>query len=690
MKLAYKVGKVLASGDLHCDYRKSIRAWGVNYNATTRGAKNRSISIFSTPYLTLDLENTFVRLAPDVVLELDITSYILKNLKVAAEGDLTGNIAAIAKTSRAFSFRHNKTVATYSVPPIWLQIGPVPVSLEFTIPVNAGYQVDVDATVSLRSAAMVSARVAFGVQGQCTSFTSCKFHQLSDYSFQHTASLPKPRIDFRASLQVHILPTVVLKVYKIAGPSMGVQIGLETAIALPSSANYCPHKGVHISANVNIDVSIGARVDVGFPSNSKWPGYHEQFGPWGIYSKKMSIWSGCIASPVNLSTSAGSAQLGEAPSLHNGLFPGATYVGTTRKTNSTNPACTAVRDSVDVSLQVISYNHASQSYEFALSQNYGANDTSKPFGCTVQTGYKSSVVVEGAQLNLVPLGTDSGLVETIHYHNCTVNAPTPLEPENLISTRGLECESGNNSKCTIAGFFGQHKCSTITLTMTSSMHNTIVPDSPDAPKKSTLLSPTVIGVGIACGIAVLLCCCVLCRSAGMTDRQKRCRRACCPCVRPVDTTDYSLNSPLTQTDEKNCRRRLALTACLILIVAILAGTCYVILSGRQHHPGVAMTPNHTTVSAEIEHGLRYIGAQCNSISGAGCNPSQLPMAAVISSVFNPSLLLRVNAPDVTADLDSYTESESGAQVDKTASLASQASSDSFGIRGEKLFPSAAS
>ena len=273
VQLAYNLARIAISGDLpHCDYPKSVGSVGVNYNTATGEAMNRSISIVSTPYLTLDLEDTFVRLSADVVFELDIEAHILKNMKIAAEGNLIGNIAATAKTAKTFASRHDKTVASYSLPAIWLMIGPVPVYLQFTVPLNVGYQVDVAASVSLRATANVSGRVAFGVQGSCTAkdVASCVFHQLGDYTFQHKASLQKPQIDFSASFQVYILPTVVLKVYKIAGPRLGLQMGLDTAIALSSSSSYCPRGDVPITANVNIDASIGARIDIGFVPGNGW------------------------------------------------------------------------------------------------------------------------------------------------------------------------------------------------------------------------------------------------------------------------------------------------------------------------------------------------------------------------------------------------------------------------------------
>eukprot|EP01043_Picozoa_sp_COSAG02_P066295 COSAG02_NODE_10269_length_1982_cov_1.808816_2_plen_309_part_00 len=88
----------------------------------------------------------------------------------------------------------------------------------------------------------------------------------------------------------------------------------------------------------------------------------------------------------------------------------------------------------------------------------------------------------------------------------------------------------------------------------------------------------------------------------------------------------------------------------------------------------------------FQHGLRYMGARCNSLSADGCNPYQLPMASITSS-FDPHLLLRVTASDMTPDMTSYTESETTLTVDKSASRNSQTCSANFGLGadGEKRF-----
>ena len=209
----------------------------------------------------------------------------------------------------------------------------------------------------------------------------------------------------------------------------------------------------------------------------------------------------------------------------------------------------------------------------------------------------------------------------------------------------------------------------------------------------TLLSPTVIGIGIACCIAALLGC-LSCLSLGTTDCQKTCGRVCCAYIGRADTTaqalqgnDAELNDVLLRVleihhedDKAKCRRSVCTFGCIGLTFVLL-GTCYWYVWFGRVHDSVDVRPK-ITVFADIEHGLRYIGAQCNTISGAGCNPAQLPMATAIPSAFATSLLLQLNASDLAVDVTSYTESESSVRVDKTASSASQDSSDSFGIKGE--------
>ena len=263
----------------------------------------------------------------DVVFELDINTHVIERVRLYAEGQATVNVEGSGRLSGSFTDSGSKSLGAYHVPysPKFVVLG-IPFIVDITIPVQVGYDLSVSASAELSASASAYGKVKYGFLGSCTSTSTsdCDFHQYSDYAYDHHAGFHEIDVDVNFNLQFYLLPTIVLVIDHIGGPNMGVKTYLEQKVGVHN--NYCTGKGYRAQAitNVGLEITAGASVNIGVMGYSFWD---KSWGPWGIWSKKMPIWSGCFDSTTGLSVSMGA----EPKPVSDGLVPGTTWTGKQRK-----------------------------------------------------------------------------------------------------------------------------------------------------------------------------------------------------------------------------------------------------------------------------------------------------------------------------------------------------------------------
>jgi hypothetical protein len=325
----------IMKGDLHCNYKKALTGWDVNYNASTGSVIDSRIPLMTISKQNgstsvdgeLALVNSYAHFETDVVFELDINSYVIEHVQLYAEGQARVNVEGSGHLSGAFKDSGVKSMGTYNVPysPKFVVLG-IPFIVDIKIPVQVGYDLSVSASAELSASASAYGNVKYGFLGSCTSRSTsdCDFHQYSDYAYDHHAGVHAIDVDIDFNLQFYLLPTIVLVIDHIGGPNMGVKTYLEQKVGVHN--NYCTGKGYGAQAitNVGLEITAGADVNIGVMGNSFWD---KSWGPWGIWSKKMPIWSGCFDITTGLSVSMGA----EPKPVSDGLVPGTTWTGKQRK-----------------------------------------------------------------------------------------------------------------------------------------------------------------------------------------------------------------------------------------------------------------------------------------------------------------------------------------------------------------------
>ena len=325
----------IMKGELHCNYRRALTGWDVNYNASTDSVIDSHIPLMTTSKRNgsasvdgeLALVNSYAHFETDVVFELDINSYVIEHVQLYAEGQARVNVEGNGRLSGAFKDSGVRSLGTYNVPysPKFVVLG-IPFIVDIQIPVQVGYDLSVSASAELSASASAYGNVKYGFLGSCTSTSTsdCDFHQYSDYAYDHHAGVHGIDINVDFDLQFYLLPTIVLTIDHIGGPNMGVKTYLEQKVGVHN--NYCTGKGYGAQAitNVGLEITAGADVNIGVKGHDFWD---KSWGPWGIWSKKMPIWSGCFDIANALSASVGV----EPKPVSDGLVPGTTWTGKQRK-----------------------------------------------------------------------------------------------------------------------------------------------------------------------------------------------------------------------------------------------------------------------------------------------------------------------------------------------------------------------
>jgi len=284
---AVKIGfKILI--DQPYDYRNqwtySIASW--NYNKAT-GQANKQISLTTG----LICENCFATLDFSINFVLAIKSRSLETLILTATGSAKLNIDVLLKASGSFKKGSSMRIGDIQFKPIVFVIAGIPMLLNITVPIDAGYNVAASASGTFHN--YVGAQGSLGFGFQYTKSGGKRW--ISEHTFNHNGALKVLDGKVQATLEVYLLPTVVLTVDYIGGPYLGVQPYVEATLAYNDNMKTCASK---LSYNLNwgMMIVIGAQIDI---TIAKIQIYSWKSKPYTIYSMKRPISSGCVNLPLD-------------------------------------------------------------------------------------------------------------------------------------------------------------------------------------------------------------------------------------------------------------------------------------------------------------------------------------------------------------------------------------------------------
>jgi hypothetical protein len=524
--------KAIATGSVHCKITEPVKSWDWNYNPKTSKVINPSIQIATG----ISCNNCYAHLGANVVFDLDVANYVITEVLLYAEAEAKFNMEGAIGMSGSFSNNGKKALPTVHVPPIDLQIGPVPMILDVSIPIDVGYELTLGGQAQLGISASASGNLKFGFKGSCASSSpaSCKLNQYSDHGFTHKAGQPQLTSAATANLQLYVLPSVQIIVDHIGGPNIGVKPYLEFVVdgnrGSGTKSNYCGGQGfgLQIATNFGIQATAGADIDITILGQKVWK---KESDPVGIFHVKKVLATGClnVGSPAILDEAALTVLFNNNTASLNsdGLVPGTTWVGTQRKTSSAAAKCAGYPDLVTLSLQLVlhePYGPGGGGYmEFVGSQNYASD--SAVYGCIVQQGYSADYRPNGNMI-IQPLNPSRNPSTTpgigaADYSKCT-SMQVPLVPHGFYSDTFFQCTGGAVKQCTLTAE-DTDRCSTFTLSSTNTAPPGPAPPGPAPPGPAP--GPAPPAPGPACAL----------QNPGPPTWNQYCQSGAQPCPQCSDT-----------------------------------------------------------------------------------------------------------------------------------------------------------
>jgi hypothetical protein len=270
-KTVVKVVKVIATGDYSTDKDKSL----------LHGAFHKAVSK-DNGHFTLNLAASFELKA---LFSIDIHHYKLEHTVAAMQGKAMASLLAEFKQSPSYSHSYTNRLADIKIHPISFAIGPIPVIIKPSIPIEGGIDVDVSTvgTVDVKADFAATIDLEYGFK------YDHGFKPITTHKHTWTHSVTASKFDVKGSVYPYIRPSIVIDVDFIGGPAATLNLGAQLNLYADDDK---PCR-LHVSANVIAWVSLQATVGI------DWKMVHfkkHTFGPWMAYQHTFPIFSKCLYS----------------------------------------------------------------------------------------------------------------------------------------------------------------------------------------------------------------------------------------------------------------------------------------------------------------------------------------------------------------------------------------------------------
>jgi len=210
----------------------------------------------------------------------NITDYDVNLVEICAEGDAIllfgGYMQASCNTSDSCQ------VATKSTPPIYFDMG-VPMTLQFTLNIDLGYDIEVLIQSNFASQLSLSGSITGGIY-----YTPSTGHQwIFNYNLQSNGGGTPDSFDISLYTTVCLTPTFQADFSYIGGPYLSTKFFVENIYRIPSpycSSSSCPQQTI----NLGLQSGIGAQLDI-------FDTFEKNYGPDTLWSTKVPITTGCLS-----------------------------------------------------------------------------------------------------------------------------------------------------------------------------------------------------------------------------------------------------------------------------------------------------------------------------------------------------------------------------------------------------------
>jgi hypothetical protein len=216
--------------------------------------------------------------------DLVINDYDIELATLVGEGDMVISAGSSVSVS-AGTITNSVRVANLDMGGIHFMIGPVPVVLTATIPIDLGYEIMLSEAASFTIGARFAGSVSYGF----TYTTRNGFERISKSEFQHSGGVTDVTVPERITAIVFVKPVVVIQVDHIGGPDIGVKAFLEYVIDKGTQDSWTDPCSGHpkLSMNAGLQATIGAHVNI-------MDILTKDFGSIAVFSTQLPILAGCL------------------------------------------------------------------------------------------------------------------------------------------------------------------------------------------------------------------------------------------------------------------------------------------------------------------------------------------------------------------------------------------------------------
>jgi len=285
----------IATGDFSCD------------GAQTIAFINRTQNVgFANGDGTLAANCTACgfQLGVDLVLEVDIASYKMQSLQAYVNGSASlvahSFIAGVGVSNFSIINEHFD-LETWKLPPVFIMAGPIPVDIQITIPVTVGWSLGAAINAGVEAQGQLDGSLKFGVSYDPTN----DWQYLHDLQLQQSGQATYASLSASLTASLWVMPTVVISIDYIGGPSIALKATAETTIYAGPDV---PCTDAMLNVNMNLDSTIAANftIDVGSIHIATFA-----TPALTIFSKKWPVFSGCFPSANPAETASNRISMGE-------------------------------------------------------------------------------------------------------------------------------------------------------------------------------------------------------------------------------------------------------------------------------------------------------------------------------------------------------------------------------------------
>jgi len=299
------VTAVLGCADGACSFGPDTfsKTWKYNYNgplaseswsheqARSREYAEQVVSIDATVQCT----NCFAVSTAALVFKLGISNYNLQEMRLVATGDFKAHLETALSVSAQLNQANEIQAEPVQLQPITIYVAGIPVVISTVIQIQLGYSLEVEGAVALNVQGHLQGSIEYGMSYVRDRGMGEDFQLITKQSFSSSGAVSDFTAGVNAHLELYVMPVVMMKVYYLGGPSIGLKIFLEANLEAGTSNTQCG-TGVHIATAVGAQLSIGAAIEFTLPSLQKWSWELPQTA---IVSLKLALpgGTGCVRSP---------------------------------------------------------------------------------------------------------------------------------------------------------------------------------------------------------------------------------------------------------------------------------------------------------------------------------------------------------------------------------------------------------